>query len=90
MGNKLFGDNDAVVKHVEYPPNRGRGIKIFIDKLVFTFFFLSWKMRKSNKKERKKPINFDEKRTKRNLFVVEKFLDGLHYIDISSDDVDGT
>ena len=47
-------------------------------------------MRKSNKKERKKPINFDEKRTKRNLFVVEKFLDGLHYIDISSDDVDGT
>ena len=39
MGNKLFGDNDAVVKHVEYPPKRGRGIKIFIDKLVFTFFF---------------------------------------------------
>ena len=78
MCDELVRDIGAV-KYVEYSRKSGRGLKILIDEVVFVYFC---KLKDEEDRERMKKLadEIQHERTKRNLFIFQKFLDVLHYI----------
>ena len=77
MGDEFVWDIGAV-KYVKYSSKTGSGYKILIDEIVFAYCS---KLKDEEDRERMKK-GADEvhrERTKRNVFMLEKLLDVLHY-----------
>ena len=77
MGEELAWDI-GVVKFVEYSSKIGRGLKILIDEIAFAYLS---KLKDEEDRVRMKQATdqIRRERTKRNLFMFEKCLDGLYY-----------
>ena len=78
IGDELVRDIGAV-KYVEYSRKSGRGLKIIIDEIVFAYFSKQ-KVEEDRERIKKEVDQIRRERTKRNVFMIEKFLDVLHYI----------
>ena len=78
MADELVRDIGAV-KYIECSPYCGRGFKILVDEIVFAYFSKLRDEEEQQERMKKAADDARRERTKRNLFVVKKFLDVLHY-----------
>ena len=79
MGNRLAQDLSAV-KYIECSYKSGRGLKILIDEIVFAYFSKLSDEEEQQEREKKEADEIRREKTKQSLFMLEKFLDVLHYI----------
>ena len=78
MGDELARDIGAV-KYVEFSSKSGRGVKTIIDEIVLAHFS-KLKDEEDRGRMKKEADKVQRERTKRNLFIFEKFLHVLHYM----------